>query len=116
MALQGRTTLMVFAALTLLAVVGTAWLWPRLARPGPVRWLARIGMILLCQLSALLLVAVAVNAYFEFYSSWGEVFGRGNDVSMPSLRHVLAPGPITASQSTIPQASSSHWPPAQGDG
>jgi S-formylglutathione hydrolase FrmB len=118
-ALQGLPTLIGFATLCLAGVVGTAALWPRLGRPGLLHWVGRIALVLACQVLALLLVAVAVNDYFDFYVAWGELIGRSPTAAMPSLAQILAPGgaghaggnTLSPSASRIPR-----WPPVAGSG
>ncbi|MFC1430860.1 alpha/beta hydrolase [Streptacidiphilus sp. N1-3] len=64
--------------LTLVCVCATVWLWPRLARRG-VHWIAaRLGMILASQLSVVLLVALMLNSYGDFYPTWHDLVG-GSD-------------------------------------
>lgn len=77
MPLQGRVLAALTIALALGMVLVTAWLWPRLADRGVLRWLARVGLVLTCQLLAVLLTAITVNNYFDFYSSWGDLLGSG---------------------------------------
>jgi Putative esterase len=65
-------------ALTVVSVALTVWLWPRLARRGVLWILARLGMILLSQLSLVLVVALMINSYGDFYPTWGDLVGGGN--------------------------------------
>lgn len=65
-------------ALTVVSVALTVWLWPRLARRGVVWIMARLGMILLSQLSLVLVVALLINSYGDFYPTWGDLVGGGN--------------------------------------
>ncbi|MCX4647306.1 alpha/beta hydrolase [Streptomyces sp. NPDC058293] len=63
--------------LAALVCVGLAvWVWPRLARRGPVAVLGRLGVIGATQLTILTAFAVAVNTNFEFYGSWDELLGH----------------------------------------
>lgn len=65
-------------ALTLVCVGATLWLWPRLAHRG-LRWVAaRLGMIVASQLTALLLVALMLNSYGDFYPTWHDLAGGGD--------------------------------------
>lgn len=76
MGLTGAGTLAV-ALLVALAVPAAALAaWQRLGAAGPSRWLARIALLLGCQLTALLLAGVSLNDAFVFYGSWAELFGR----------------------------------------
>lgn len=75
MGLTGPGTL-VLAVLAALAVPAAAVAgWHRLGQPGPVGWLARIGVLAGCQLTALALVGVLANDVFVFYGSWSELLG-----------------------------------------
>ncbi|MGW6404589.1 alpha/beta hydrolase [Streptomyces sp. NPDC055134] len=60
----------------LVCVALTVWVWPRLARRGPVAVLGRLGVIGATQLTILTAFAVAVNTNFDFYGSWGELLGH----------------------------------------
>ncbi|NJP42464.1 alpha/beta hydrolase [Actinacidiphila epipremni] len=60
------------------AVAGALLLWPRVRGPRPVRFGARIGLILLCQVTAIALVMVTVNNQYGFYASWDDLLGRAN--------------------------------------
>ncbi|MFE5684171.1 alpha/beta hydrolase [Streptomyces sp. NPDC056512] len=63
--------------LVALVCVGLAVrVWPRLARPGPMAVLGRLGVIGATQLTILTAFAVAVNTNFDFYGSWGELLGH----------------------------------------
>ncbi|MFE2987517.1 alpha/beta hydrolase [Streptomyces sp. NPDC059262] len=63
--------------LAALVCVGLAvWVWPRLARRGPMAVLGRLGVIGATQLTILTAFAVAVNTNFDFYGSWGELLGH----------------------------------------
>ncbi|MFE4673862.1 alpha/beta hydrolase [Streptomyces sp. NPDC056723] len=63
--------------LAALVCVGlTVWVWPRLARRGPMAVLGRLGVIGATQLTILTAFAVAVNTNFEFYGSWDELIGH----------------------------------------
>jgi S-formylglutathione hydrolase FrmB len=53
------------------------WLWPRLGRRGWRPVVGRVGLLLANQLLVIIALALAVNTYFGFYSSWGDLFGTG---------------------------------------
>jgi S-formylglutathione hydrolase FrmB len=53
------------------------WLWPRLSGRGWRPVLGRVGLLLANQLLILLALALGINTYFGFYSSWGDLFGTG---------------------------------------
>jgi enterochelin esterase-like enzyme len=66
-------------SLLFLAAVGvtgaTVWLWPRFAARGIRPVLARLGLLLGSQLTLTLAMVAAINSYFLFYGSWGELLG-----------------------------------------
>ncbi|MGW2675904.1 alpha/beta hydrolase [Streptomyces sp. NPDC001436] len=67
---------------TLLAVTGLAMLlalllWNRVPGPGVVRWVARVLMIGVCQLTAICVVAAWINDSYGLYASWEELPGTG---------------------------------------
>jgi enterochelin esterase-like enzyme len=65
----------------------TVLLWNRLRGPRPLRGALRIGLIGLCQASAVLLAALLINNKFQLYTSWSDLFGRNG-----------APGQIEGAQ------------------
>ena len=79
MNLTSDTLLDAMIALTVISVALTVWLWPRLAGRGLLWILARLGMILMSQLSLVLVVALMVNSYGDFYPTWQDLVGGGNN-------------------------------------
>ena len=79
MNLMSSTLLDAVIALTVVSVALTVWLWPRLARRGVLWILARLGMILMSQLSLVLVVALMINSYGDFYPTWDDLVGGGNN-------------------------------------
>jgi S-formylglutathione hydrolase FrmB len=67
-----------FIGLLFLAVAAlvafTVWWWPRVSRSGTRAVLARLGLLALTQVAVLMAVLAAVNAHFEFYSGWDDLF------------------------------------------
>lgn len=63
----------------LLAVAGLAasvwWIWPRLSARTWQAILGRVGVLLGNQVLTLFALALVMNNYFGFYSSWGDLFG-----------------------------------------
>jgi len=78
MDLMSSSLLDAVIALTVVSVALTLWLWPRLARRGVLWIMARLGMILLSQISLVLVVALMINSYGDFYPTWGDLVGGGN--------------------------------------
>ncbi|MQS11230.1 esterase [Streptomyces kaniharaensis] len=82
MGLTSHKLLALMALFAVSTVLGTLWVWPKLAvRSWPAMFL-RLGTILLTQLALLATLGLAVNDYFVFYSSWSDLFGheRGTGV------------------------------------
>ncbi len=79
MGLTGVGTLVVAVAIAVALFGATLAVWSRL--PPPVRWPARALLLLLGDISAIVVVAVLVNNAFDFYPSWGELFGSHLGVS-----------------------------------
>jgi enterochelin esterase-like enzyme len=85
--------MLLLAVLLAGSMAGTAWIWPRLAGPGPLRWVGRVAAIVACQLAAVLALAVAVNDYFDFYGSWSDLFGTAATGPVTILQyHPASPG------------------------
>jgi enterochelin esterase-like enzyme len=116
LSLQGTETLAAFGLLLAVVMAGTVAAWPRLSGGRPRHWLARIGLILLCQVSALLLVAVVVNRLFDFYVSWGEVMGLQQRATLPTLPQIVAPANARLDRSLRPVAMVQSWPRQTGKG
>ena len=79
MGLTSRSLLYVMAAVAVVGVLLTLWLWPRFAGRGPRALLGRLGMLAGTQLTVLATLGLAVNANFQFYASWHELLGRYDD-------------------------------------
>ena len=79
MNLTSDTLLDAMIALTVISVALTVWLWPRLAGRGLLWILARLGMILMSQVSLVLVVALMVNSYGDFYPTWQDLVGGGGN-------------------------------------
>jgi enterochelin esterase-like enzyme len=116
LSLQGVETLVAFGLLLAVVMIGTAVAWPRLSGRDPRHWLARIGLILLCQVSALVLVAIVVNRLFDFYVSWGELMGLQQRAPVPSLAQIVAPADTRLDQRVHPVATAQSWPRLTGKG
>ncbi|KOG86381.1 esterase, partial [Streptomyces varsoviensis] len=51
-------------------------LWPRLAKRGALPVAGRLGSIAVTQVAIVAAAMLAVNANFEFYGTWNELFGK----------------------------------------
>ena len=77
---QGAAVLVTAVALAVAAVVGTLLWWGRVRGPAPVRTLQRIGLVLLCQVTAIAVVGAAINRLDGFFATWTDVAGILRDV------------------------------------
>jgi enterochelin esterase-like enzyme len=100
MGLLGRPLLVLLVVLTVVAPLATYLLWGRVPRAGRV--VVRCGLLVTCQLCAVLLVGVVANDYGYFYTSWAELFGAagsstsaGGAVATPT---VPADPPVPSSE------------------
>jgi enterochelin esterase-like enzyme len=73
--LLGTPLLVVLCVACLLVPVAAILLWQRCHGPRAVRVMQRIGLVLLCQLTALMAAGAAINDYAYFFSSWSELAG-----------------------------------------
>ncbi|AUG80951.1 esterase [Kitasatospora sp. MMS16-BH015] len=78
---MGLTSHKVLALAVLVAaavMVGTVWVWPRLAGRTWRAVLGRIGTLLGTQLAVICALGLVANNYFTFYSSWDDLLGTGD--------------------------------------
>jgi hypothetical protein len=83
MRLTGAPLLVLLGGLVIGTPIATYALWSRLGR-GAGWFIGRVGLLVCCQLSAVLLVGAAVNDYGYFYTSWSELFGVATAAAGPS--------------------------------
>ncbi|MFG1809980.1 alpha/beta hydrolase [Streptomyces sp. NPDC049040] len=76
MGLTSEKVLLAAALLATALFAATVWLWPRLARRGPLPVLGRVGVLLATQLSLIAALALVANDSFGFYASWADLLGR----------------------------------------
>lgn len=79
--LDSNLTLWVSASLTLLVTLSVVIFWQKLLRKGFLNFLARLLVLALCQILIVTTVGISINRSNGFYSSWGDLFGRGVDYS-----------------------------------
>ena len=89
MSLTGSALFYLLIIGTAVSVVGTMLLWGAVRGPRPVRWLTRLLMIGLCQVTAIAVVAVWINNSYGLYSSWDDLLGRNSGGSLTAAM----PGP-----------------------
>jgi hypothetical protein len=86
--------LVLLGVLTVALPVTTLVVWPRVRGPRPLRTGARLSLVGVSQVTAVLFVAAALNDYGYFYASWSELLGQSSTVGQPSS---AAPGhPLVA--------------------
>jgi S-formylglutathione hydrolase FrmB len=105
---QTGAVLTVAIVLAIAAVVGTLVAWSRVRGPAPVRVLQRVGLVVLCQVTAVAVAGVAINRLDSFFVTWTDVGGLLQDVggtipsasahpSAPPVRQVAVDGVTQAS-------------------
>ncbi|GAA1583404.1 alpha/beta hydrolase-fold protein [Actinomadura kijaniata] len=77
MTLLGWPLLVLLVVLAVAAPAGCLLAWGRLRGPRAVRLLGRLGLIAVCQTTALLLVGVVINRNLQLYASWDDLLGTG---------------------------------------
>ena len=78
MPLLGWPLQAVMVALLVAVTLATLLLWGRVRGAIALRHVQRLGLLLTCQVAAVLVVAVAVNNYGYFYGSWSDLLGTGS--------------------------------------
>ncbi|MEZ0091655.1 alpha/beta hydrolase [Streptacidiphilus sp. EB129] len=76
MSLTGSAFFYLLILATVLAVAGTLVAWGLVRGPRPLRWAVRLLMIVVCQLTAISIVAVWINNSYGLYTSWSDLLGE----------------------------------------
>ncbi|MFJ9119126.1 alpha/beta hydrolase [Streptomyces sp. NPDC102394] len=76
MGLTSETTVYVMALLAAVSVALLVWLWPRLARQGLWQVLGRLAAVGVTQVTIIATFACWLNSSYQFFGSWGELFGN----------------------------------------
>ncbi|GAA3840430.1 alpha/beta hydrolase-fold protein [Streptomyces coacervatus] len=76
MGLTSETTVYVMAVLAAICVALLVWLWPRLARQTPLQVLGRLAAVGVTQVALIAAFACWLNSSYQFFGSWGELFGN----------------------------------------
>ncbi|GAA0684684.1 alpha/beta hydrolase-fold protein [Kitasatospora atroaurantiaca] len=92
MGLTSHKVLALSALVSVLLIVGTVWLWPRLANRSWVAVCGRLGTILGTQLAVMVTLGLLANNYFAFYSSWADLLGTNNDGPVTIQNQMLGGG------------------------
>ncbi|UQI48313.1 alpha/beta hydrolase-fold protein [Streptomyces sp. HU2014] len=80
MSLTGTPFFLTTIALVVVALVLPLALWSRVGGPRPVRFLARLCMLLFAQVTALTMVFVVVNNSNGLFDTWDDLLGTGDHV------------------------------------
>lgn len=83
--------------LVLVAVALTIWLWPRLSSKKIGTITSRVGLILLCQILALVSVGTNFNRSQVFYASWTDLLGGNGGYTLAAtvpVQTILLPGAL----------------------
>lgn len=91
MALLGWPLEALLGVVAAAAVAATVLLWGRVRGPRVVRGAQRVGLVVLCQLTAVLLLGAAVNNWGYFYGSWSDLFGTSSAGAPPARVFGAAP-------------------------
>lgn len=122
MTLLGRPLLVTLGLIAVVLPVLGVLAWQRCRGPRAVRLIQRFGIVLSCQLAALLFVAAGANDYGYFFSSWGQLRGIVGQALSPGSQHFtvharhVATDPAPASAGTVRVLSdvgstaASRWP------
>ncbi|WP_030674250.1 esterase family protein [Streptomyces rimosus] len=81
MGLTSKKVLLLAVLFAVALFVLTVWLWPRLSKRTWRAVLGRVGLLLATQLSIFALVGLLANSSYLLFGSWGELFGKGQDVA-----------------------------------
>ncbi|MEU0948237.1 alpha/beta hydrolase-fold protein [Streptomyces canus] len=76
MGLTSETTVYVMAALAAVSVALLVWWWPRFARQGLLQVLGRLVALGTTQVVIIAAFACWLNSSYQFFGSWGELFGN----------------------------------------
>ncbi|WP_327354331.1 alpha/beta hydrolase [Streptomyces sp. NBC_01304] len=82
MGLKSNLVLALAVLLAVLLFIGTVWLWPKLAGRSWKAVLGRIGLLAATQIMVFSSVGLAANRSFEFYASWGDLFGQEQELGV----------------------------------
>jgi S-formylglutathione hydrolase FrmB len=92
--LTGLPLQVLLVIVTVLAIGAAIRFTPRVAGRRSTHVLARLGIVLGCQLCVVLTVLDLVNASFAFYGSWGDLVGAGSGGSGLGAHTADGPGAV----------------------
>ncbi len=107
---QSSAVLVVGIVLAVAAVGGTLVAWGRVRGPAALRVVQRVGLVLLCQLTAVGVVGVTINRLDGFFATWTDVAGILKDVggAVPTVTaspQVHTAGSVTEHPATAAEAT-----------
>ena len=79
--LDSALTFWISIALTIITTLSVVIFWHKLLRKGAINFLTRLLLILLCQILIIITAGISINRINGFYSSWGDLLGKGVDYS-----------------------------------
>ncbi|MGW3150845.1 alpha/beta hydrolase [Streptomyces sp. NPDC001177] len=98
MGLTSEATVYVMAAVAVVCVALLVWLWPQLASRGLRHVLGRLAAIGVTQVAIIAAFACWLNSSYQFFGSWGELFGDTDTapvgVTQASIGHGTENGPL----------------------
>jgi enterochelin esterase-like enzyme len=89
--LLGWPLVTVLSVLVVAAVTGTLVVWGRVRGPRAARAAQRVGLVLLCQLTAVFVLGAALNDWAYFYGSWSDLLGTNKAVQQSVLQPPVRP-------------------------
>jgi S-formylglutathione hydrolase FrmB len=118
--LTGLPLQVTVVVVAVVAIVGAIRLVPRVAGRGARDVLARIAIVLGCQICVVLAALDLVNASFDFYASWGDLIGTGHPTSVTGDPPASGPGtpstPVSRIASVTPDPGAPHYRLPAGQG
>ncbi|GAA2156195.1 alpha/beta hydrolase [Actinomadura napierensis] len=118
MQLTSTAFVVLVCLLAVAALAGTLWALPRIGGRGFGAQAARAGLLAGCQLFITLALVTGMNAYFVFYASWNDLFGRlDGPVAVQSLKAgagAWAGGPLPHTVSPLSVKQGLHDPSRDG--
>ncbi|MEV0180250.1 alpha/beta hydrolase-fold protein [Streptomyces sp. NPDC050625] len=109
MGLTSEATVYVTAAVAVVCVAVLVWLWPQLADRGVRHVLGRLVAIGVTQVAIIAAFACWLNSSYQFFGSWGELFGDTETapvgVTQASIGHGTGNGPMVKGALVQPATS-----------
>lgn len=110
MELTGWPLMAVAIGLLIAAPLATCLLWTRVRGPRAMRTGARVGMILTCQLAAILVAGLVVNGKYALYGSWDDLLGRTGNAGVIVAANAPQPQGLGGRGYTVSHEQVGHQP------